>query len=173
MKKTSKFQQIKKILENNPKIIVLRGLTHVDPEMFLYDADAFSEFFYVALKSPVWTAKELNAIKKKLIPGMKADMDNSFVDESDTFILGNLSFDEQIGEIIIENQYRLYADPDIPALRGFSGSKKTEILKQGINRRIHIFICPNLKVAKESLAQAAKGKWFMYIPKTELNRWKK
>lgn len=151
----SKFKRIKKALQDNTSIIVVKTREYDD---IIENRDLQCRF-YVAPKTGLYTGRELQALMMSLFPGLKEDEKRNYLDRKGLedgggdVVFGYLIFNEKIGERLVWHEFVFNTDKEIFSAKGFVNGKKRFKLTNinhaiDINRTIVVKLFPNEKIAR-------------------------
>lgn len=151
----SKFKQIKKALQENTSIIVVKTREYDD---IIENRDLQCRF-YIAPKTGLYTGKELQALMMSLFPGLKEDEKRDYLDRKGLedgggdVVFGYLIFSEKVGERLVWHEFVFNTDKEIFSAKGFINGKKRFKLTNinyaiDIDRTIVVKLFPNEKMAR-------------------------
>ncbi len=162
----SKLAQVRKALQENPKIIIVSATE----ENYLSNGPGYpwghTVDFYVAPKTNgIYSVQELQTLMASLIPGLEPTSKDDFQESKREIEFGKLYFDEDIGTEIVHREVVL-TDADVLSSAGFVDCKQITDAMMRIKRRIWVNLFPSVKIAALALATGKKYRIF----KNELPR---
>lgn len=153
-KPPSKLSQIGRTLENNPEIIF-----EVIPSGRLSsEFTCFSQvvYFFVAPKTEMNKAKELQKFMMSLIPDLKPTRRENFHEDGKNIYFGKICFEEIIGQESFSHTIIL-TDTEMLSPEHFVDGKQTIRRVNPVRRQIIVKVFPNARIAKRALAGGDEG----------------
>ncbi len=141
----SKLNQVRKALQDNQNIVILGAPEHnYLPTRAGYWSHTVD--FFIAPKSGIYTAKELQSFITSLTPGLEPTTIDNFYESEQELRFGVLYFDEDIGTESIRREVVL-TDQDMFASSGFVSGKRIIEHVEKVQRRTWVRLFPNANVA--------------------------